>query len=493
MKLLMKIAGVNEERLRDCPPEDWGTVRALAEIQIGVWALQSMLFSWIGHKLAGAEYIRPDLIVIGMFVAGLIGAIDSYVIVRSGWYLEGLKIIARGGLDISGGGLEWLKAKFFLALRIFLSIGLAQITAIFLSLLVYGSDINARTQEIYHKANAHLIGPATQLIEGNIRRAADAYDAQVTFVNELVAQTQSLRQNVIEPSANQPTIGDAQREVARLTDLRTKADAEVEAADTFATNEFGGIKGAPQNTGKPGFGLRYRAAMERLTKAKARAGELQSQLITARARLDALRKDSSSANDVLMQRAQGQLPEFVKNLDAENAKLVKLKDELARLTSGREAAIRAAVENAPDFVAVDGGFIAQLKMLQRMSDEDPMIKIVVILVDVVAFGLELAAVMCKIAAFIDTTYAANLARDSYMRAVKIVDEMTDQLRGNRNSEPEIPPTEPPAPEAALECPFCEQPLKRKRGRPRKHPLPTIVTNSNGQGGPGSPSGRPAPA
>lgn len=64
----------------------------------------------------------------------------------------------------------------------------------------------------------------------------------------------------------------------QLNERKAKADDDVRAAETFATNEYGGIRGAAGNTGQAGFGPRYRAATEQLANARTRAQNIVKEL-----------------------------------------------------------------------------------------------------------------------------------------------------------------------------------------------------------------------
>jgi hypothetical protein len=242
-KLIFKITGVDEETLRLCPPHDWDNVRAIGEIMICTWLYQCALFFIIGDRLfASPGQIRPDVALAAMFIATFIMAIDSYMIMRSGWHLSGIEELKRGGLDVAGGTLARVKAAVFLAIRVALSIGLAQLTAIFVALLIFGADIDARLSERYREANAPLIATATEFVDGAIGRATAAVTAQSEHVASLTAQATTVRQNEIES----PQVQEAQREVARLIEENAKAEQDVKTAETFATNEMAGIKGGQQ-------------------------------------------------------------------------------------------------------------------------------------------------------------------------------------------------------------------------------------------------------
>ena len=268
-KLLLKIAGVDEATLRQCPPHDWDNARAVGEIMIFTWLYLAALFAMISHHLfAASGQIRPELLLASMGIATFITLIDSYMIMRSGWHLSGIEELKRGGLDISGGALARLKARFFLAIRILLSIGIAQLTAIFLSLILFGADIAARIEAPYLQANARLIANATTLVDGGIQRATEAVTAQSAQVAALSAQVTALRQNAIDPSSRDPQMRQAESEEAQLVTRQGKVEDELQSAETFASNELAGIKGDSSNSGQVGDGPRHRAAIEQVASAK---------------------------------------------------------------------------------------------------------------------------------------------------------------------------------------------------------------------------------
>ena len=160
-----------------------------------------------------------------------------------------------------------------------------------------------------------------------------------------------------------------------------------------------------------------------------------------------------------------------------------MKDELARLTQGRGDAIRAALEKAPNHVRLDDGLLAQITVLESIAQGDSKIAAVIVLIDVISFGFELAAVLAKVTSYVPTTYAALLARDAYLRVVRMVDEMMVELNGGMKSkgrEAEILPPDVPTDDergnhgaSTGPNPFDNpdddpsQPPKRPRGRPAR--------------------------
>jgi len=482
-KFQLKIAGVDEQTLRQCPPHDSDNARAVAEILICSWIYEASLFYIVGQRLFGTPgQMRPDLVLVPMFLASFILLIDSYMVMRSGWHLSGIEELKRGGIDLSGGMMARVKAGSFLLIRILLSVGLAQLTAIFLSLILFNADIEARVQAGYRQANAPLIAEATTLVDGAIQRATDAVTAESANLDALAKQVTALRQNEIDPLAKDPQIEQAQQEIAQLTAQKARLDDELRAAELFASNEAAGIKGAAGNSGQVGNGPRHRAAVEQVASATSHAKDAAAALEAARGRLESLLQQLAASGDATRLRAQDQRPGFEEALATETEKVAALKDQLATLTQNRANAIRAAVEHAPAYQPRDDGFLAQLVALEHIAQEDDKIAAVIILIDVTSFAFELAAVLAKITSFVPTTYAALLARDAYLNAVHIVDAMMVELNG----APSVPeaamrphnapandnrPGSSPAFGASLfgdPDDLPPQPPKRRRGRPRKN-------------------------
>jgi hypothetical protein len=491
-RILIQIAGADKETLKLCPPRDVGIICAIAWLMLGVLSFQTTLFALIGHELfARPGEILPEIILGALALSTFIVlVVDRFAVVIPGHQQQGRGELLRGGLEV--GKRATLKMATFLFIRIgAFSSALAVLSGIFFGLIVYAKDVNARIEQPYLAGNARITGTVTGLVDDQIRRTSEAVTAQTNQVEALSAQVATLRQRQIDPSLSDPQIQQAQQDVDRLVNQSARADDEMRAAKTFAANEYGGIVGGPGNSGIPGRGLRYQAAMEQVKNAETHAQEVSKQLAAARDRLVSLRKQFSSAPDVAQQRITDQLPDFEKKFDAENLKLGNLKDQLATLIAGRDKAIRDGVENAPDHVSRDDGLLARIAVLERIAREDPKVAVVIILIDFVSFGLELSALLSTVFGGATTTFSALQEKDKYMRAVRIVEEMIDELNdidrkkpgpsddGGGSSSAAATDGQP----ANANDPSA-QPPKRKRGRPRKHPLPTIFKGPIGPGGEG---------
>ena len=477
-KVALILAGVDEKILSQCPSHDWGVVRGIGAIMLGVATYLTALFFLITNKLfAPPGQIRIELLIPSLSFALFIIAIDAFQINRSSWQLSGIAELKRGGLDISPALAVRINGGIFLTVRVMLSGGLAQLTALFVSLLIYGGDINSPIEKKYLEANRDLIGPATALVDAEIQRATESVAAQSARLATLSQQVEALRNAEIDPSANDPQIQEAQKEIERLIAQKAQADEDVRAAENSVSNELGGLKGAAA-----GRGPRYRAAVEQLTNARARTQEFTKQLNVAQDRLDALRKKTPPPDDTSRQRLREQRITFEKALDAEKAELLRLNDKVANLTRGRESAIRRAIEDAPNHVSAENGFLAQLSELERIAQKDSIIAVVIIGIDVVSFGLELLAVLSKLTTYVPTTYAALLAKEAYLQAVRTAEDIAAEVKRIDNPPGIVPPDTPPddnegSGAASRPDPFANssdplsQPAKRPRGRPRKYPRP----------------------
>jgi hypothetical protein len=481
---LLKIGGIDKDVLSQCPQRDWNAIKAACEIFVCTFAYQAALWIGVGHMLFAAPgQIRPDIIIVGLFLATFVLLIDSWMFMHSAWEQAGLHELRRGGIDCGGGTLARIKGGAFLAVRIVLAVGNAQLTAVFFGLLIFAGDINSRLQGDYLKANSHLLAQATTVVNDATTRATDALNKQTSVVEKLSNQVSTLQQGLVDPAVLDPEYQQAQRELQQLLDEKTKADQKLENSQTFAVSEYGGIRSAPGNSGRPGRGVRYRAAMEQVENDRAHASEVNRNVDAARARIDSIRERAPEANQAALAHSREQLPGFENKLKEENAKRAALKKELDDLIAGRESAIRNAIESAPDHVSFNGGFLASIMALEHISAEDSKIFLIIALIDVCSFGFELAGVLSKVTAYVPTKYSMIIARDSYMQAVRMADEMMTELKtfGIQNHEaPGVQPSDDPfahdnsAPASAAAGNAngaSPQPVKRGRGRPRKNPLP----------------------
>jgi hypothetical protein len=183
----------------------------------------------------------------------------------------------------------------------------------------------------------------------------------------------------------------------------------------------------------------------------------------------------------------GRIQPFEAKHDEEQTKLDAMKRHLADLVQGRNAAIRKAVDSAPNHVPYSDGFLAQVRALDEIAGENGRVAFLIIVLELVAVGIELAPILAKVLGLNPTAYSAIHAREYYLRLTRIADELERELDKDVPTPPE-PPTEKPMNDnlffAGIDTPANdniapELPVKRKRGRPRK--VRSASTNGSGQG------------
>src|SRR5262249_51443978 len=140
------------------------------------------------------------------------------------------------------------------------------------ALLVFAPDIASSLHKRFLDANSHLISAATAQVDATIKGAADELTTQTGRVKSLSAQEIALRQNQIDSSANDPQLQQVLQEITNLGARKSKAEDELQAAETRASNEQGGIRG-DGTSGNPGRGPRYRAILDQVQNARTRLNE----------------------------------------------------------------------------------------------------------------------------------------------------------------------------------------------------------------------------
>lgn len=426
-RVLILVAGADEETLRGCPKHDLDCVRAVGVLFILVWVYQASAISLIGRTLAPDGELHPDVLIGSMFVATLVLSIDSYVFGRAGFHSEGLALLKRGGLNLTGGIFSKLKGVTLLGIRILLSLGLSFLTGIFMGLILFHQDIAADIQHRFQSANAPLIAAANERVDAEIHRAENALRDATSQMLILQRQVSSARNGVVDPASGDVGVQLEQDEIRQLMTEKAQRDADLVAAQSFASDELAG-KAGPGHSGVVGDGPVRQAAEERVETATANAAEVQQALDAARNRLDDMRGKLASTAGDRAKLSLGQLPELQKDLEAKSAEVASARAQLTKLVNGRDQAVRADIENSPDVVGRDEGILGQLTALERIA-KDPKIAAVILLIDFVSFGLEAAAVLAKVTTFIPTEFSALLAGNSYLSIVRIVDRVDAELRG----------------------------------------------------------------
>ena len=168
---------------------------------------------------------------------------------------------------------------------------------------------------------------------------------------------------------------------------------------------------------------------------------------------------------------------------AEETKLAAQKAELSQLQNVRNEKLRAGLAGDPTSVRATG-VLAQITALEELAGDDWKIAFIILLIDIVAVGFDLAPILAKLN-WLPTTYSALMAREYLERMQKIVDEMVPPGPDHPDDPMGVPAGNDNNPfggndQFANDNVDPAQP-KRKRGRPRKYPLPAV--NGSGQATP----------
>jgi hypothetical protein len=436
-KLLIYIGGGDPETLARCPKAERDHILLLALIPLCVFLYQAGIYGLTAHYLfAAPQTFRPDLILVGIFLAVFFLVQDAYVFNRAGSYAAGAFEL---GLRATRASIA--KTASFTVARLVEAVGVSQLCAIFFALILFSHDIGIPIKKEWLHEDAALIAAASQPIDAEIRRQTDVVNKQAELVTQLTGQVSTLQQRQVDPYAGNMEMQQAEVELKALLDQRVAAGDAVAAAGLFASNELAGIKGSPQNSGKPGKGPRRAAALEQLKNAQDRANSLESDIGAARGRIDALRKQLDANSTTA--KPEGELPAYKQSLAEARDKLNALEAQLRELVNGRDAAIQAAVETAPDYVPYDDGLLHRIVVLEQIVNSDRNVFLMVLLIDLTALGLELAGVLAKLTVYIPSSYNALLVHDTTLR----IDEIADNLKkryDDRDADPTTPP-ESPAP------------------------------------------------
>ena len=157
---------------------------------------------------------------------------------------------------------------------------------------------------------------------------------------------------------------------------------------------------------------------------------------------------------------------------AEENKLAAEKTELSRFQSGRNERLRAGLDDDPTVVHASG-VLAQIGALEELAGDDWKIAFVILLVELLAMGFDLAPVRAKMN-YLPTTYSVLLAREYLERMQLTIDEMVpaepdpgrdDRLEDKPANDNDVGNIGKPANDNVIP----EAPAKRGRGRPPKNP------------------------
>lgn len=447
-RLIIKIGAGDEQILRTCPIRDVHNVMTIGWLLIIVWVWQSVLFTMVGHMmLARSGEWRFDVILGAMLIATVVMLVDSYVIVRSSWHLQGISELQRGGLDLPSPIAARIKNGIFVAVRLMLSTVLAMLTALFLSILLFEKDISANLEHEFQKQNAPLLARISGQVDDAIGKLKGEHEEIRKRLSTMADEEKLLRATVIDPEGDNSEFKAALDRVSVLNEAKVEAQRELTAAEKHAADELGGAR-LPGTSGIAGYGPLRRAADEKIASAKRKLQGVISEIEEAQKHIETLRLTFKDVTGSKRLAAEAKLAEIAIQRKEKEERLAFVEAEFKKREQDRDRVVRTAFENDPAYHAKENGFLARLEGLERISAQFH-VKFVVVIFHIGLFGIELAAVLAKIATFIPASYTTILAWHDLqvpMRWAVRLKEEADKIHKGDKADAEGTPAEPSPPD-----------------------------------------------
>jgi hypothetical protein len=151
--------------------------------------------------------------------------------------------------------------------------------------------------------------------------------------------------------------------------------------------------------------------------------------------------------------------------------------------ANRNADVRVRLRSDPHYTKPPSGLLASLTALEKTAAKDRVVAAGIGVIDFVGLALE-AWILVLALASPPTRLAVNLYRDVLRHSAESARRLAAELKGPPDDvgpDPNGPPNSPFRGGAAAHAPLVPEPevetppvpLRRPRGRPRKHPLPAI--------------------
>ncbi|MCP1913350.1 hypothetical protein J2R96_005830 [Bradyrhizobium elkanii] len=206
----------------------------------------------------------------------------------------------------------------------------------------------------------------------------------------------------------------------------------------------------------------------------------------------------ANASDDRAGTAGTRLAEVTRELDEQELQLSVLETRVHRFESDREGVLAATVEADPTYVKKEDGFLARLRAVKRITEEDQTTLIMVIMLDIFLFCFEGAILMIKLFGA-DNMYAELAAAEELVHRNELVQELATVLNGDSTRPNEVAAGQVQV-EAAVpdEVSAAEETVPRlpveDEGLPKDVPSPEMQTPvRRGRGRPKGSRNRPASA
>jgi hypothetical protein len=181
---------------------------------------------------------------------------------------------------------------------------------------------------------------------------------------------------------------------ANITDINARIESDYLYENRFAAAEVS----------KP-IDAEIARASDAVTAQNAQVGALTRQVVALQTETRRAVSAGRRTSNVSAPALETQLVAFERKRTDETAKLDELKGRLAKLVAGRNEAVMKAIETAPQHSPRRDGFLGKLNALDAITRENPKLLLMILALELIALGMELAPVLAK-QRYVPSTYAA---------------------------------------------------------------------------------------
>lgn len=393
-KVLCLIAGVDYSTISTCPNTDrlWAT-------HLGLALLVSFLVVW-GISFHATSYIIDSVAIrcIAALVIALSVLMFDRALFQADWFLQPV------GREPRNNPSRWLR----IGLRLGISFCLSFALALFLELAIFSDTITERLQEDFRNANAALFQEMT--------------DYQTRLDEQIAERSRRVRE--VEDALSKLEAESSQTEIQRLQARLLQLDEQIGIFEEDRNAELHGVQTHAGQTGHAGRGPAFRFAQAQIDSLTLQRGQIQDELVAVR---------EANANDRSQLRTESD----------------RARQELAQLTSGREAVLLAyrtdRIEASPEFQHKKDDPLARMAAyteLKKDPTEGPTIIFLSWLLRFSVMFLEVAPLAAKMLFGPPTVYAtkisALLEMERHLAYVDLKAGNTERIVGDEYTRP-VPP------------------------------------------------------
>lgn len=409
-RLLSVVAGIDNDRLRNCPPGD-----RLFVARMGLQLLTSTTFLFgifASAMLIGFGHDLLDVVIVlvmSFLAAGVVFLLDCGI-VQADFYQQGLVLAKARGFGGPAG--DFARAKRFAAaiLRLVLSVVIAFAFATFFELRLFGNDIERQINLVYQKANATLYDEVARSYDGDIVQQDRELSRLAAVLTVLHSREDKLLGQATDPADLDREIASTVKALTDANEEKRASDAEAARRDGDAINEHWGEKEAEHQSGRPGDGNRFNNARERGALAKRTSERKAIEIQELHKLLEVLRERRMRH----LEQAQRSTDSVLARLRSEIDAAIKMRADTSEAhrtaIAQREARITTTAMARPEYVAKPDGFLTRVEALEVLR-EKPAVWWNSVWAKAIIMLIEVSAVLSKVFFSTPTLYALRTAID----------------------------------------------------------------------------------